>query len=115
MESLKKRSNLLILSILFFSGLGIILNFDNLREIGFFVILFFSFHLIFKDEDKILNNFIFNLVIFSILFFCRDLEIQSAKRVLVGGGFGFLFILISFGATKKRKGGAKKIQKKPTD
>ena len=48
---------------------GMVLNLlrklDNLKEIGFFVILFFSFYLFFKDEDKILNNFIFNLVIFS--------------------------------------------------
>ena len=34
----------------------------------------------------------FNLVIFAILFFSRDLEIQSAKRILLGGGIGFLFI-----------------------
>ena len=34
----------------------------------------------------------FNLVIFAILFFSRDLEIQSAKKILVGGGIGFLFI-----------------------
>ena len=32
------------------------------------------------------------MVIFTILFFSRDLEIQSAKRILVGGGIGFLFI-----------------------
>ena len=30
-------------------------------------------------------------------------------------GFGFLLILISFGARRKRKGGAKKIEKKPTE
>ena len=34
----------------------------------------------------------FNLVIFSILFFSRDLETSSAKRILVGGVIGFLFI-----------------------
>ena len=34
----------------------------------------------------------FNLVIFSILFFSRDLETSSAKRILVGGGVGFLFL-----------------------
>ena len=34
----------------------------------------------------------FNLVIFSILFFSRDLEDSSAKRILVGGGVGFLFL-----------------------
>ena len=30
-------------------------------------------------------------------------------------GFGFLLILISFGARRKRKGGAKKIEKKPSE
>ena len=30
-------------------------------------------------------------------------------------GFGFLLVLISFGARRKRKGGAKKIEKKPTE
>ncbi len=30
-------------------------------------------------------------------------------------GFGFLLILISFGARRKRKGGAEKIEKKPTE
>ena len=34
----------------------------------------------------------FNLVIFSILFFSRDLEASSSKRILVGGGVGFLFL-----------------------
>jgi len=30
-------------------------------------------------------------------------------------GFGFLLILISFGARRKRKDGAKKIEKKPSE
>ena len=30
-------------------------------------------------------------------------------------GFGFLLILVSFGARRKRKGGAEKIEKKPTE
>ena len=30
-------------------------------------------------------------------------------------GFGFLLVLISFGARRKRKGGAKKIEKKPLE
>ena len=29
-------------------------------------------------------------------------------------GFGFLLVLISFGARRKRKGGAEKIEKKPS-
>ena len=42
---------------------------------------------------------------------------NSDFRLLSGilFGFGFLLILISFGARKKRKGGAKKIEKKPTE
>ena len=30
-------------------------------------------------------------------------------------GFGFLLLLISFGTRRKRKGGAKKIEKKPSE
>ena len=39
---------------------------------------------------------------------------NSDYRTLVGIliGFGFLLVLISFGARRKRKGGAKKIEKK---
>ena len=42
---------------------------------------------------------------------------NSDFRLLSGilFGFGFLLILISFGARKKRKGSAKKIEKKPTE
>ena len=42
---------------------------------------------------------------------------NSDFRLLSGllVGFGFLLILISFGARKKRKGDAKKIEKKPTE
>jgi hypothetical protein len=42
---------------------------------------------------------------------------NSDFRLLTGilFGFGFLLILISFGARKKRKGGAKKIEKKPSE
>ena len=41
---------------------------------------------------------------------------NSDYRTLVGIliGFGFLLVLISFGARRKRKGGAKKIEKKPS-
>ena len=46
--------------------------------------------LIGSTYGKIVGSF--NLVIFAILFFSRDLEIQSAKRILLGGGIGFLFI-----------------------
>jgi len=42
---------------------------------------------------------------------------NSDFRLLSGilFGFGFLLILISFGARRKRKGGAKKIEKKPSE
>ena len=46
--------------------------------------------LIGSTYGKIVGSF--NLVIFTILFFSRDLEIQSAKKILVCGGIGFLFI-----------------------
>ena len=42
---------------------------------------------------------------------------NSDFRLLSGllVGFGFLLILISFGARRKRKGAAKKIEKKPSE
>ena len=42
---------------------------------------------------------------------------NSDYRLLSGIliGFGFLLLLISFGARRKRKGGAKKIEKKPLE
>ena len=42
---------------------------------------------------------------------------NSDYRTLAGIliGFGFLLVLISFGARRKRKGGAKKIEKKPLE
>ena len=41
---------------------------------------------------------------------------NSDYRLLSGilVGFGFLLILITFGARRRRKGGAEKIQKKPS-
>ena len=41
---------------------------------------------------------------------------NSDYRLLSGIliGFGFLLVLISFGARRKRKGGAEKIEKKPS-
>ena len=46
------------------------------------------------------------------------MERENSDFRLLSGilfGFGFLLILISFGARKKRKGGAKKIEKKPSE
>ena len=42
---------------------------------------------------------------------------NSDYRTLAGIliGFGFLLLLISFGARRKRKGGVKKIEKKPLE
>ncbi len=45
-------------------------------------------------------------------------ERENSDFSLLSGiliGFGFLLILISFGARRKRKGGAKKIEKKPSE
>ena len=41
---------------------------------------------------------------------------NSDYRTLVGIliGFGFLLVLISFGARRRREGGAKKVEKKPS-
>jgi len=47
----------------------------------------------------------------------RLAERQNADYRLLSGilmGFGFLLVLVSFGARRKRKGGAKKIEKKPS-
>ena len=46
------------------------------------------------------------------------LERENSDYRLLSGiliGFGFLLILISFGARRKRKGGAEKIEKKPLE
>jgi len=59
------RKIILILCILFFSFAGIIFHFENTIEIGFFLCLFFSIYLIFKNQDTNLNNFIANLMICS--------------------------------------------------
>jgi len=40
-------------------------------------------------------------------------DFRSLSGILIG--FGFLLILISFGARKKREGSAKKIEKKPSE
>ena len=45
-------------------------------------------------------------------------ERENSDYSLLSGilvGFGFLLILISFGARRKRKGGAEKIEKKPLE
>ena len=39
-------------------------------------------------------------------------DYRTLSGILIG--IGFLFVLISFGARRKRKGGAKKIEKKPS-
>ena len=40
-------------------------------------------------------------------------DYQTLSGIMIG--VGFLLVLISFGARRKRKGGAKKIEKKPAD
>ena len=39
-------------------------------------------------------------------------DYKTLSGILIG--FGFLLVLISFGARRKRKGGAEKIEKKPS-
>ena len=39
-------------------------------------------------------------------------DYRTLSGILIG--IGFLLVLISFGARRKRKGGAKKIEKKPS-
>jgi len=39
-------------------------------------------------------------------------DMNTLTRILIG--IGFLMVLISFGARRKRKGGLKKVEKKPT-
>ena len=40
-------------------------------------------------------------------------DYRTLSGILIG--FGFLLVIISFGARRKRKGGAKKIEKKPLE
>ena len=40
-------------------------------------------------------------------------DYRTLSGILIG--FGFLFVLISFGARRKRKDGTKKIEKKPLE
>ena len=39
-------------------------------------------------------------------------DFRTLSGILIG--FGFLLVLISFGARRKREGGAKKVEKKPS-
>ena len=39
-------------------------------------------------------------------------DYRTLSGILIG--FGFLFVLVSFGARRKRKSGAEKIEKKPS-
>jgi hypothetical protein len=40
-------------------------------------------------------------------------DIRTLAGILIG--IGFLLVLISFGAARKRKGGAKKVERKPAE
>ena len=42
----------------------------------------------------------------------ENADYKTLSGILIG--FGFLLVLISFGARRKRKGGAEKIEKKPS-
>ena len=81
------RKNFLILCILFFSLVGIFLNFENIAEIGLFVILFFSIYLVFKNQDKDLNNFLTNLMIYSGIFMSIGVLIGFLESLFLSSKF----------------------------
>jgi hypothetical protein len=79
--------NFLILCILFFSLLGIFFYFENIAEIGLFVILFFSIYLVFKNQDKNLNNFLTNLMIYSGIFMSIGVLIGFLESLFLSSQF----------------------------
>ena len=81
------RKNFLILCILFFSFLSIFFYFENIVEIGFFVILFFSIYLVFKNQDKDLNNFLTNLMIYSGIFMSIGVLIGFLESLFLSSKF----------------------------
>ena len=81
------RKNFLILCILFFSLVSIFFYFENITEIGLFVILFFSIYLIFKNQDKDLNNFLTNLMIYSGIFMSIGVLIGFIESLFLSSKF----------------------------
>ena len=79
--------NFLILCILFFSLLSIFFYFENIAEIGFFVTLFFSIYLVFKNQDKDLNNFLTNLMIYSGIFMSIGVLIGFLESLFLSSKF----------------------------
>ena len=77
------KKNLLPLCILFFSFTGIIFHFENIIEIGLFIILFFAIYFIFKNQDTNLNNFMANLMICSGVFMSIGVLIALFESVFL--------------------------------
>ena len=87
-DSLKNPGkNFLILCILFFSLVSIFFYFENIAEIGLFVILFFSIYLVFKNQDKDLNNFLSNLMIYSGIFMSIGVLIGFLESLFLSSKF----------------------------
>ena len=87
-DSLKNpRKNFLILTILFFSFLSIFFYFENIPEIALFIILFFSIYLVFKNQDKGLNNFLTNLMIYSGIFMSIGVLIGFVESLFLSSKF----------------------------
>ena len=81
------KKNFLILCILFFSLVSIFFYFENIAEIGLFVILFFSIYLVFKNQDKDLNNFLTNLMIYSGIFMSIGVLIGFIESLFLSSKF----------------------------
>ena len=81
------RKNFLILCILFFSLVSIFFYFENITEIGLFVILFFSIYLVFRNQDKDLNNFLTNLMIYSGIFMSIGVLIGFLESLFLSSKF----------------------------
>ena len=81
------RKFFLILCILFLSLLSIFFYFENSAEIGLFVTLFFSIYLIFKNQDKDLNNFMTNLMIYSGIFMSIGVLIGFLESLFLSSQF----------------------------
>ena len=84
------RKFFLILCILFLSLLSIFFYFENSAEIGLFVTLFFSIYLIFKNQDKDLNNFMTNLMIYSGIFMSIGVLIGFLESLFLSSKFFYL-------------------------
>ena len=77
----------LTLCILIFGFAGIIFDYGNIIEIGLTIILFFTIYLIFKNQDKNLNNFIANLMVASGAFMSIGVVIGFFESMFLSSEF----------------------------